>query len=96
MLVLVTYDVHTETEVGKRRLRRVAKVCKNFGQRVQYSVFECKVTQSQFEELERQLLQIIDKDEDNLRFYRLLEPVEKYIKEYGKFRAVDFEGPLVI
>jgi CRISPR-associated protein Cas2 len=96
MLVIVTYDVSTETPGGRRRLRRVAKACEKIGQRVQQSVFECRVSQMQYEQLERQLLEIIDLKEDNLRFYRLTEPVELHIKEHGCFRAVDFEKPLVI
>ena len=59
-------------------------------------MFECKVDQAQFEELERILLEEINESEDNLRLYRLSEPIEKNVKEYGKFRATDFEGPLVV
>jgi CRISPR-associated protein Cas2 len=96
MLVIVSYDVSTETAAGRKRLRRVARVCESMGQRVQKSVFECRVDAAQFEELERCLLAEIKLDEDCLRFYRLTEPVELHVKEYGKFKAVDFEGPLVI
>ncbi len=96
MLIIVTYDVSTETREGRRRLRRVAKVCEGVGQRVQKSVFECKVDQMRYEELERRLLAEIDEKEDNLRLYRLTEPVELHVKEYGKFRAVDFDGPLIV
>jgi CRISPR-associated protein Cas2 len=96
MLIIVTYDVSTETREGRRRLRRVAKICEGVGQRVQKSVFECRVNQMQYEELERKLLAEINNDEDNLRLYRLTEPVEMHVKEHGHFRAVDFEGPLVI
>ena len=96
MLIIVAYDVSTETKEGRRRLRRVAKVCESIGQRVQNSVFECRVNQVQYEELERNLLAEINDKEDNLRLYRLTEPVELHIKEHGRFRAVDFEGPLVI
>lgn len=96
MLIIVTYDVSTETKAGRRRLRRVAKLCEGVGQRVQKSVFECRVNQMQYEELERNLLTEIDEKEDCLRLYRLTEPVELHIKEYGHFRAVNFEGPLVI
>jgi CRISPR-associated protein Cas2 len=96
MLIIVAYDVSTETKEGRRRLRRVAKVCESIGQRVQNSVFECRVNQMQYEELERNLLAEINDKEDNLRLYRLTEPVELHIKEHGHFRAVDFEGPLVI
>ncbi len=96
MLILVTYDVSTETRAGRRRLRRVAKVCQNYGQRVQKSVFECKVDKTAYELLEKCLLDEIDSDEDNLRLYRLNEPVEEHVKEFGKFKAVDFDGPLVV
>ena len=96
MLVIVSYDVSTETKAGRRRLRRVARVCEGMGQRVQKSVFECQVNVMQFDELERRLLAEIDEGEDCLRFYRLTEPVELHVREYGKFKAVDFEGPLVL
>jgi CRISPR-associated protein Cas2 len=96
MLVIVSYDVSTETQAGRRRLRRVARVCEGTGQRVQKSVFECQVNLAQFEELERRLLAEIDAAEDSLRFYRLTEPVELHVREYGKFKAVDFEAPLVL
>ena len=96
MLIIVTYDVSTETKEGRRRLRRVAKVCEGTGQRVQKSVFECQVDLMQYEELERRLLAEIDEQEDCLRLYRLTEPVELHIKQHGAFRSVDFEGPLVI
>jgi CRISPR-associated protein Cas2 len=96
MLVIVSYDVSTETSAGRKRLRRVARVCESMGQRVQKSVFECRVDAAQFEALERRLLAEIKLEEDCLRFYRLTEPVELHVKEFGKFKAVDFEGPLVI
>lgn len=96
MLILVSYDVSTETRAGQKRLRRVAKVCVRYGQRVQKSVFECKVNQAQYEQLERDLLAEIDEQEDNLRLYRLTDPLERNVKEFGKFRAVDFEGPLIV
>ncbi len=95
MLIIVTYDVSTETRVGRRRLRRVAKVCESMGQRVQKSVFECQVNEVQLEELERRLISEINEKEDNLRLYRLTEPVEIHVKQFGNFRSVDFEGPLV-
>ncbi|CAE6688472.1 CRISPR-associated endonuclease Cas2 [Candidatus Nitrotoga fabula] len=96
MLVIITYDVSTISAAGRKRLRRVAKVCESIGQRVQNSVFECQVNQMQLEELERKLLAEIHEKEDSLRLYRLTEPVELHIKEYGNFRAVDFEGALVL
>lgn len=96
MLIIVTYDVSTETREGRKRLRRVAKVCEGIGQRVQKSVFECRVNLMQYEELERRLLAEIDEREDCLRLYRLTEPADLHVKEYGKFRAVNFDGALVI
>lgn len=96
MLVIVCYDVSTETREGRRRLRQVAKACEGVGQRVQKSVFECRVDQTQIEALERRLLDIISVDQDCLRFYRLTEPVELHVKEFGNFKAVDFDGPLVV
>ena len=95
MLIIVTYDVSTETREGRRRLRRVAKACESMGQRVQKSVFECKVNDMQFEQLERTLLAEIDEKEDNLRFYRITEPTEIRVKQFGTFRSMDFEGPLI-
>lgn len=96
MLIIVCYDVSTETSAGRRRLRRVAKACEAVGQRVQKSVFECRVSQMQYEMLERELLAEVNLQEDCLRFYRLTEPVDLHVKEYGKFEAVDFDGPLVL
>ncbi|HRQ65115.1 MAG TPA: CRISPR-associated endonuclease Cas2 [Xanthomonadaceae bacterium] len=96
MLVIVCYDVSTETADGCRRLRRAARACEGIGQRVQKSVFECRIDAMQFEALERDLLAIIDPNEDCLRFYRITEPVDLHVKEYGKFRAIDFDGPLVV
>lgn len=96
MLIIITYDVSTETKEGRRRLRRVAKICEGIGQRVQKSVFECKVDLMRYEELERRLLAEIEEKEDNLRLYRLTEPVALHVKEYGKFKAIDFDGTLVV
>jgi CRISPR-associated protein Cas2 len=96
MLLLVTYDVSTETTAGKRRLRRIANVCKNYGQRVQKSVFECVVDAATYEILEEALLAEISEEEDCLRIYRLNEPVNKHVKEFGKFMATDFDAPLIV
>jgi CRISPR-associated protein Cas2 len=96
MLIIVAYDVSTETAAGRRRLRRVAKVCEGMGQRVQKSVFECQVNEMQFEQLERALLAEIEEAEDNLRFYRITEPADVRIRQYGVFRSIDFDGPLLV
>ncbi len=95
MLIIVTYDVSTETAAGRKRLRRVAKTCESMGQRVQKSVFECTVDEMQFEQLERTLLAEIDVTQDNLRFYRITESSDLRVKQHGCFRSVDFDGPLI-
>ncbi len=96
MLIIVAYDVSTETAAGRRRLRRVAKICEGMGQRVQKSVFECQVDQMRLETLERALLAEINENEDNLRLYRITEPSEVHVKQYGTFRSIDFEGTLLV
>ena len=96
MLVLVCYDVNTETREGRRRLRRVAKACESSGQRVQKSVFECRVSLMQFEELERRLLAEIDAALDCLRLYRMPDSKGFEVREHGSFKATDFEAPLVL
>ena len=96
MNILITYDVSTETPAGRKRLRKVALACQDFGQRVQKSVFECSVNEMQYEEVMRRLLEIIEEKEDSLRVYRLIEPKEKYVQVYGVNTASDFEEPLVL
>lgn len=96
MLVIVCYDVNTEDRAGRRRLRRVAKVCEGTGQRVQKSVFECQVNLAQMEALERRLLAEVDLDTDCLRLYRMADTRGCEVREYGKFKATDFEDPLVL
>jgi len=96
MWVIVSYDVSTETAKGRKRLRRVAQVCKNYGQRVQKSVFECQVNEMQLEKLRRDLLKEINYEEDNLRLYRLTEPRTDHVEEYGQARTTDFEEPLIV
>ena len=96
MLVIVCYDVGTETAAGRRRLRRVAKVCESTGQRVQKSVFECQVTVAQMEELERKLLAEMNLGQDCLRLYRLADTRGCEVREHGKFKATDFDAPLVL
>jgi CRISPR-associated protein Cas2 len=96
MLILVCYDVCTETKDGRRRLRRVAKVCESTGQRVQKSVFECQLDVSKFEALERKLLAEIDPQQDCLRLYRIPETRGFEVLEHGAFKAIDFDGSLVL
>lgn len=97
MWIIVAYDVRTDDALGRRRLRRVAQVCKDFGQRVQKSVFECQVNEMQYEELRRRLLREIKDDEDNLRLYRLTEPREDHCEVFGQSWIVSFdEDPLIV
>lgn len=96
MLVLVCYDVSTETKAGRRRLRRVARVCESTGQRVQKSVFECQLDVAKFEALERELLAEIDPTMDCLRLYRIPGTRGFEVIEHGTFKAIDFDGPLVL
>lgn len=95
MLVLVSYDVSTESKEGAKRLRHVAKVCQNYGQRVQKSVFECRVDKNTLHKLRTQLLDTYNREEDSLRIYRIMEPTEESVEEYGTNESVDFEGPLI-
>lgn len=95
MLVLITYDVTTETPEGQRRLRRVAKVCKNHGQRVQKSVFECLVDPAQWADLKSRLLKEIDQNEDSLRFYFLGKNWKPRVEHIGAGITYDPEGPLI-
>jgi len=96
MLVLVSYDVATSDKVGQRRLRRVAKECKNYGQRVQYSVFECNVDPAQWAALRQGLIDIIDKEADSLRFYFLGSNWKRRVEHIGAKGIVDLEGPLIL
>lgn len=95
MDVLVAYDVSTVKKAGRRRLRRVAQVCTNYGQRVQQSVFECRVNRAQYEQLIDDLTQEIDEDKDSLRIYRLAQPKEESVQTWGKDGTIDVTGPLV-
>lgn len=95
-MVLVTYDVNTETKEGRARLRRVAKECENFGQRVQNSVFECQVDPAQWANLRFRLLDIIDPDKDSLRFYFLGKNWRPRIEHQGAKEAYDPDGPLIV
>ena len=95
MLVLVTYDVNTETEGGKKRLRRVAKVCENFGQRVQNSVFECLLDGARMCQLQAKLEKLIDIEKDSLRFYFLGNQWRGRVVHIGAKKSIDMEGTLI-
>lgn len=96
MYILVSYDVATSSPNGDRRLRRVARVCTNFGQRVQNSVFECKVDPVQFIQMKDTLLKIIDLETDSLRFYKLGNNWKNRIEHFGSKESYDIEGTLII
>lgn len=95
LLVLITYDVSTVTSAGRKRLRKVSKVCQNYGQRVQNSVFECVVDATQFTALKIELTTIIDKDQDSLRFYRLGNNYKTKVEHIGVKESIDLESPLI-
>lgn len=96
MELLVTYDVATDTSAGRRRLRRVAKICQGHGQRVQFSVFECQLTDAQLEAFEVRLINEIDPDEDSLRIYFLPGDREKRVRSHGKALTFDLHDPLIL
>ena len=96
MLVLVSYDVATATKGGSRRLRRVAKVCEDYGQRVQFSVFECIVAPAQWAVLRERLIREIDEENDSLRFYFLGSSWRNRVEHVGAKKSIDQEGPLII
>jgi CRISPR-associated protein Cas2 len=96
MLVLVSYDVQTSTKAGKRRLRRVAEICVDYGQRVQFSVFECIIDPAQWVVLKNLLIDEIDQKTDSLRFYFLGANWKHRVEHVGAKEVVDLEGPLVV
>jgi len=96
MMVLVSYDVSLTDASGARRLRRVSKACKDFGQRVQFSVFECIVDPAQWTKLKARLLREIDAEQDSLRFYFLGANWQKRVEHVGAKPSIDLEGPLVV
>lgn len=96
MHVLVTYDVSTIDAEGQRRLRRVARLCQNWGQRVQNSVFECKLTPAQYASLKAELTEIIDTERDSLRFYLLGKEWRRRVEHVGVDRSTDPDAPLIV
>ncbi|MGN7470654.1 CRISPR-associated endonuclease Cas2 [Brevibacillus sp. SAFN-007a] len=95
MLVLITYDVSTVSRAGQKRLRRVSKICQNYGQRVQNSVFECIVDSTQLTSLKLELLSIIDQNQDSLRIYQLGNQYKNKVEHLGVKESIDLEGPLI-
>ena len=95
MMVLITYDVNTETEAGKKRLRKVAKACQDYGQRVQNSVFECLIDPARLKKLQAQLETLIDPEKDSLRYYYLGDEWRGRIEHIGAKKSLDLEGTLI-
>ncbi len=95
MMILVSYDVSTVSLGGDKRLRRVAKACRDLGQRVQYSVFEIEVEPAQWIQLRQRLCDLIDPALDSLRFYYLGANWERRVEHVGTKPALDLKGPLV-
>lgn len=96
MMVLVTYDVNTESEAGKKRLRKVAKQCQNYGQRVQNSVFECVLDPAMLKQLQSKLEKLIDLEKDSLRYYNLGDEWRKRVEHVGAKPSLDLEGTLIV
>ena len=96
MLILITYDVNTETVSGKKRLRKVAKQCENYGRRVQNSVFECILDQAQSVVLKQSLIDIIDENVDSLRFYYLGNKYQTKVEHVGVERGIAVDQPLIL
>ncbi len=96
MMVLVTYDVNTESEGGKKRLRKVAKQCQNYGQRVQNSVFECVLDPAMLKQLQSKLEKLIDLEKDSLRYYNLGDEWRNRVEHVGAKPSLDLEGPLIV
>ena len=96
MLVLITYDVNTQTPQGRTRLRKVAKQCVNYGQRVQNSVFECVMDAAKTREVKEKLIKIIDVEKDSLRFYYLGNNYKNKVEHIGTKQSYDVEGTLII
>ena len=96
MMVLVSYDVAVTTPGGTRRLRKVAKQCQNYGQRVQYSVFECVVDPAQWTKFKNTLESIIDKKTDSLRYYYLGANYKRKVEHFGAKPSIDMDGPVII
>lgn len=96
MLVLIAYDVNTETSAGKKRLRQIAKACVDYGQRVQNSVFECKLDPAQYKLLQAKLMQIMDPKTDSLRFYNLGNHYENRIEHFGCKETYFPDDPILL
>ena len=96
MMVLITYDVNTTDAAGKKRLRKIAKQCVNYGQRVQNSVFECLLNASQCKQLQYELLEIMNQEKDSLRFYYLGNKYKTKVEHFGAKKTYEADGLLTV
>lgn len=95
MMVVITYDVNTETPAGQQRLRKVAKACQNYGQRVQNSVFECIIDPARLKELQAKLEKLMDLEHDSVRYYNLGDEWRRRVEHWGAKKSLDLEGTLL-
>lgn len=96
MLILLAYDVNTEDKKGQKRLRKIAKLCENYGQRVQNSLFECLVDPAERAQLEQEIFDVFDPEKDSIRIYNLGKHWQSRIEHYGAKPSYDPEGNMVI
>lgn len=96
ILILITYDINVEDSSGKKRLRRVAKQCVNYGTRVQNSVFECQVDAAQYITLQHRILEEMDPEKDSVRFYSLGNRHQSKVEHYGVERGIQVDEPLIL
>ena len=96
MMYILAYDISTESAKGKKRLRKVAKACENYGQRVQKSVFEFQLEDKKFLQMKNKVLSLMNNKKDNVRIYKIIEPKENYVEEHGNFEAIDYENDTLL
>ena len=96
MMYVLAYDISTENAKGRKRLRKVAKACENYGQRVQKSVFEFQLNDKKFLKMRSEVLSLMNKKKDNVRIYKIIAPKENFVEEHGSFRAVDYENDTLL
>lgn len=95
MHLLVAYDVNTALENGSKRLSSISKICLQNGQRVQYSLFECQITETQYAKFKAKLLKVVNQEYDSLRIYHLRGKRDEFVEAYGIERYNNLEGPLI-
>ena len=96
MLYILAYDISTENAAGRKRLRKIAQTCENYGQRVQKSVFEFQLKENEFIQMKKEVLNLMSSKKDNIRIYKIIEPKNNYVEEHGYFEAIDYENDTLI